>query len=86
MSGIGRLVIHRRYGKARVVQTWRKLIDPIKKITRLDGLTMVLLTEEGRMLFRRDRKIFFVTDKPLPRCYEGNLDKVTLYEEPKQTL
>ena len=83
MSGIGRLVIHRRYGKARVVQTWRKLIDPVKRVTRLDGLTMVLLTKEGRMLFRRDRKVFYVAEQALPRCYEGNLDKVTLYEDPK---
>ncbi len=82
MSGIGRLVVHQRYGKARVVQVWRKLIDPVKRVTRLDGLTMVLLTDEGLKLFRRDRKVFYVAEKPLPRCYEGNLDKVKLYEPP----
>lgn len=79
MSGIGKLVVHSRYGKAKVTHTWKKLIDPVKRITRLDGLTMELLTSKGIALFRRDRGIFFVEDKALPRCYEGNLKKVELY-------
>jgi len=83
MSGIGRIVVHSRYGKAKVVQTWRKLIDPVKRVTKLDGLTMELLTKEGKALFRRDRKIFYLAEESLPRCYEGNLDKITLYEPEK---
>ena len=79
MSGIGKLVVHSRYGKAKVTHTWKKLIDPVKRITRLDGLTMELLTPKGKELFRRDRGVFFVSYKPLIRCYEGNLKKVELY-------
>lgn len=80
MSGIGKLVVHSRYGKARVTHTWKKLIDPVKRIAVLDGLSMELLTDKGKALFRRDRRVFFVKEKPLPRVYEGDLRKITLYE------
>ena len=80
MSGIGKLVVHSRYGKARVTHSWKKLIDPVKRITVLDGLTMVLLTKTGKALFRRDRRVFFVKEEALPRLYEGDLKKVSLYE------
>lgn len=81
MSGIGEKVTHTRYGLAKVTNTWFKWTDPVRKTRRLVGLTFELLTSKGIALYRRDRGIFFVKDKALPRCYEGNLAKVELYVE-----
>lgn len=81
MSGIGKKVTHARYGLAKVTHTWFKWIDPVRRTRRLDGLTFELLTSKGIALFRRDRGIFFVKDKALPRCYEGNLKRVEVYVE-----
>ena len=80
MNGIGQLISHSRYGKAKVTHTWMKIINPVDKTRILDGLTFELLTERGIKLFQRDRRLFYINEPVLPRCYEGNLTKIKIIE------
>jgi len=84
MSQLGRLVDHQRYGRGKVTHIDRMIINPQTRATKLRGLTLELLTDKGKTLFNRDRRTFFLND-PLPRCYEANLNLITLVDEsPKQ--
>ena len=77
-KGIGQLISHARYGKAKVTHTWHKIINPVDKTRVLDGLTFELLTERGKALFQKDRRLFYLKEPMLPRCYEGNLTKIKI--------
>jgi hypothetical protein len=80
MSQIGRLITHKRYGKAKVTHIDRMIINPVTRVTKLRGLTFELLTDKGKALFNKDRRLFYIND-PLPRCYERNLNLISLVDE-----
>lgn len=62
---VGQKVIHNRYGLAEIVSEWPSYNPNYKA-----GVTIVLLTDEGKSLFKKDRKGY------LPRCYEDDFSKL----------
>lgn len=64
---VGQIINHKRYGKAKVFNKW--LYEDSKVV---DGITLTLLDEKGKHLFRRDRKGY------LPRCYESNPNQIEI--------
>ena len=62
----GRKVEHVRYGKAEMHSEYKASDNGRFK----GGITLVLLTEEGKELFKQDRC------GELPRCFEGNMNNI----------
>ncbi|KKM19256.1 hypothetical protein LCGC14_1657480 [marine sediment metagenome] len=62
MIEAGKLINHKRYGKAMIIRkVWKKERGKF-------GVLLNLLTKEGKAQFRLDRRGI------LPRCYEANLN------------
>lgn len=76
MSIIGVNVKHSRYGICEITHIWSKLINPVDKTVKLEGVTFKILSTKGKELFNKDRRTLFLND-PLPRCYERDLSKIT---------
>ena len=62
---IGQLRNHKRYGNVRIDSIHRKAVD------FNGGITLEILTPEGRELFKKDRGC------ELPRCFEEDFSQLT---------
>lgn len=78
MIAEGSAITHKRYGKAVVTNIWRILIDPTKRVTKINGVTFKILTKEGRDLYQKDRRQLFLHKPPLYRCYENKLHLIVI--------
>jgi len=86
MSGIGTLVTHARYGTCKVTNTWRKVINPVDRTTKLYALTFEIVNEKGKVQFNKDRSYNgTLNSPPLPRCFESNLKLLKVYTNEKAT-
>lgn len=82
MSGIGAFIQHAKYGKCKVTHTWRKVINPVDRTTKLSALTFEILSKESKEQFNRDRSYNGTLNyTPLPRCFENNLKLLKVYSD-----